>query len=212
MKCMKLAGLVLGASVLCASAQTPETFILIKISNFDGAVAVDVVSPAKLAELRKDIALENKLIKDAYGNVSKEWRKSHEGKTVKQTINYKDMKREVEVKAPIPPFPLKRPGQREISQSGVFPTAEAAAERKAALEATMKAAAPKKPEEDAKDKDKDKEKPKSGGKKGAAKVEEVDIEQLFQSMMSELATLKSEAMTPAAKGVGTKKQEGKSGK
>ena len=212
MKYLKLAGLLMGLSVIWVSAQTAETFTLVKVSNFDGSITVDVLNPEKLVELRKDIVLENKLIRDAYANVTRDWRKSHDNITVKQTITFKDQKREVDVKVPPPPFPLKRPSPREIVQSGVYSTAEAAAERKAALEATLKTAGVKKTDEGGKDKDKDKAKPKApaGGKKGAVKGEDVDLDQLFQSMMSELATLKADALASPGKAGGAKKAEPKS--
>jgi hypothetical protein len=205
-----MAGLFWGIFVSAVLTQAAETYTLVRVSNFDGTTSIDALAPVALAELRKDVALENRLIKDAYQNVAQEWKRSRKGKTVKQTINYKDMRREVEVPAPMPPFPLKCPKPRVISQVGTFPTPEAAAEKKRALEAAVKPAVPEKAEEENKDKDdkdkdkekskdKGKEKPKAGGKKDA-KVEEADVEQLFGDMMAELSKLKEE-IASLSKGV-----------
>jgi len=183
-KVIKLLVLLLAVSVSAVLAQTPETYTLVRVSNFDGTTAIQSLTAAQLVELRKDVALENKLIKDAYQSVAQEWRKSHKGKTVKQTIRTKEMSREVEVPAPIPPFPLKNPKPRVISQIGTFQSADAAAAKKQALEAAIKPTVPDKAAEG------DKAKAAPSGKKG--KGEEVDMEGLFAGLMSELGRLKEE--------------------
>lgn len=186
-KIVKIAVWLFVSSVTCVFAQTPETYTLVRVSNFDGTTAIQSLTAAQLADLRKEVALENKLIKDAYQNVAQEWRKSHKGKTVKQTIRTKTMSREVEVPAPVPPFPLRNPKPRMISQVGTFQSAEAATEKKSALEAAVKPAAPDKAAEG------DKAKAAPSGKKDGDKAEEVDMDSLFAGLMSELGRLKSEA-------------------
>jgi hypothetical protein len=203
-------------SVLVAIAQTGEMHILIRVSNFDGSSTIEDVTQTQLATLRKDIMLENDLMKTAYANVSKEWRKSHETNTIDQVITYKNVKRTVQVKAPNRPFPLKRPAPREISQIGSFPTAEAAAERKSAIESTMKPVVAKKSDEA---ENKTKAEPADGNKGESSKKEisrkessrndNADTEQLFKSLMDELARLKSEPAVPQKTGGGKKKSAGK---
>ncbi|OGV68972.1 MAG: hypothetical protein A2283_17040 [Lentisphaerae bacterium RIFOXYA12_FULL_48_11] len=191
---IKLLVILLAVSISSVLAQTPETYTLVRVSNFDGTTVIQSLTASQLAELRKDVALENKLIKEAYQSVAQEWRKSHKGRTVKQTIRTKEMSREVEVPAPIPPFPLRNPKPRVISQIGTFQSAEAAAERKQALEAAVKPAA-------VPDKAAEADKAKvavPSSKKG--KGEEVDMESLFASLMSELARLKGEAASPSKGG------------
>lgn len=77
--CLVVLGFLLGMASCRAVAQSNETRTLVRVSAFDGTTSVESLTPAQLAELRKDILRENKLIKEAYGNVTKAWRKRHEG-------------------------------------------------------------------------------------------------------------------------------------
>ncbi|MDD4873187.1 MAG: hypothetical protein PHR77_21750 [Kiritimatiellae bacterium] len=208
MKHIKLIGLLFGISVSVAIAQKSEMHILVRVTNFDGSSTIEDVTQAQLATLRKNIMLENNLIKDAYANVSKEWRKSNETNTIGQVITYKNVKRTVQVRAPNRPFPLKRPAPREISQLGSFPTPEAAAEKKSALESAVKPVVTKK-SEGAEDKTKAEPSKKETSRKESSRNDNADTEQLFQSLMDELKRLKEEPATPQKAGGGKKKSAGR---
>lgn len=93
--------------------------MLIRSTDFQGATTVKVVSPQEYQEIKHEVDKDNAALPVAFNTLRKNWRKS-QPTTQRQTVYIQGQRREIDVRIPVPPFPLKCPPPKEARLIGQF--------------------------------------------------------------------------------------------
>lgn len=93
-------------------------FYVIGITDWNGNLAVEVMSYLDMIRAKEELDLDNEALKIAYQNLKQDWKTEHRKPTA------------TDATPKVPPFPLKCPPRKEFRQLGKFPTQEPAEARK----------------------------------------------------------------------------------
>lgn len=115
-------------------------FLLVRETDINGTNAFRSCTREEYRQLISQAAIFNSAMQDAYNKLRKDWRKS-ETKIERRSIRggNNNQNQTINVKIPAPPFPLKCPQPKKISQLGAFPSMEKLEERKKEFEAKEEA-------------------------------------------------------------------------
>lgn len=187
-----------------AKPEEAPTQMLVRLVDFRGATTTKVVTPQEYREIKKDMDKDNEALRVAYNTVRKDWRES-QPTIQRKTVYIQGHRRDINVRVPVPPFPLKCPPPKESHLIGQY-------KDPAALEAKQKELTAKEEARIARlEKEADKKDAAlAGSKTGLKRPEpkqpkndkadlEKDKEELMTKLLDEVEKIRI-GSTPAAKG------------
>lgn len=124
---------VLFPAVIQAQSSTGDVYVLVRLTDYKGVKTFKSASLEEFRELSHAAKADNDALPEAYDNLRKDWKKT-ETKVERRTVRYGRQQRQVDVKVPAPPFPLKCPAPREVRQMGTFASMEELDKLKLTLE------------------------------------------------------------------------------
>lgn len=110
---------ILCPAVIRAQSSTGDVYVLVRLTDYKGAKTFKSASLEEFRELSRAAKQDNDALPEAYNNLRKNWKKA-ETKVERRTVMYGRQRRQVDVRVPAPPFPLKCPEPREVRQMGTF--------------------------------------------------------------------------------------------